>query len=335
LARRTTPAQGRIEHVVGADQCAGVGEHGFLARGMLADLDQQHRLAACRGAQRAHEAAGVLDAFDVEEDVFGARVRDHVVEHFAEVDVTFGAERDHIGEADLVGQRPVEDCRAQGAGLRDQADGAGVGAAMGKGQVELAAGAHDAEAVGADQAHAVAAGVGQRRAFQRAAARPGFGESAGNDDGVLAAGAAAGLHDFGDGLGPGTDHGDVESLRNGVDRGVALLAEYSFMFRIDEVQLALVARVEHVAYQRDTNRIGGLRGADDGYRTGLEQGVQVVLLVMHGGTPQSRRSVLSGGLVRCNKKHSTERPFLPSGVFRSLQSSAACCAGNGRNADPH
>jgi hypothetical protein len=285
-AHHAGAAQGRIEHVIGADQRAGVREHGLLARRMFADLDQQYRLAARRGAQRAHEAAGVLDAFDIEEDVLGTRVGDHVVEHFAEVDVAFGTEGNNIGEADLVGQRPVEDRGAKRAGLRYEADGAGVGAAVGKGQVELAAGTHDAQAVGADQAHAVAAGVFECRAFQRAAAWSGFGESAGNDDGVLAAGAAAGLHDFGHGLGPGADHGDVESLRNGIDRGVGLLAEHGFMLRIDEEEFAFVARVEHVAHQRDTDRIGGLRGADDGYRVRLEQGVQVVLLVMHGGTPQ-------------------------------------------------
>ena len=90
-AHHAGAAQGRIEHVIGADQRAGVGEHGLLARRMFADLDQQYRLAARRGAQRAHEAAGVLDAFDIEEDVLGTRVGDHVVEHFAEVDVAFGA----------------------------------------------------------------------------------------------------------------------------------------------------------------------------------------------------------------------------------------------------
>jgi hypothetical protein len=181
---------------------------------MLADLDQQYRLAARRGAQRAHEAAGVLDALDVEEDVLRARVGDHVVEYLAEVDVALGAQRNHVGEADLVGQRPVEDGRAQRAGLRDQADGAGMGEAVAEGQVDLAARSHDAEAVGPEQAHAVAAGVFQRGALQRRAARSGLGEAAGNDNGVPAAGATAGIDDVGHRRRTGADHGDVEALRD-------------------------------------------------------------------------------------------------------------------------
>ena len=56
---------------------------------MAADLDQQHRFAARGGAQCAQEAAGVADTFDVQKNSFGARVGNHVVQHFAEVDVAF------------------------------------------------------------------------------------------------------------------------------------------------------------------------------------------------------------------------------------------------------
>jgi hypothetical protein len=95
-AHHAGATQGGIEYVVGADQGTGVRQRCLFASRMLADLDQQHRLAARRGAQGAHEAARILDAFDVKEDVLGARVGDHVVQHFAKVDVAFGAERNHV-----------------------------------------------------------------------------------------------------------------------------------------------------------------------------------------------------------------------------------------------
>jgi hypothetical protein len=140
-----------------------------------------------------------------------------------------------------------------------------------------------------------------RRAFSSAArssaraARTGLGEAAGNHDRVLAAGAAAGVDDVGDGGGLGTDHGDIEALRDGVDRRVALLAEHRFVPGIDEIQLALVARIQHVADQGDAYRVRRFRGTDDGDRLRFEEGVQVVTFVMHGNAPQRRGGVFSMG----------------------------------------
>jgi hypothetical protein len=91
---------------------------GFVAAG----LEQDDRLDAGGGAQRAHEAAGVADAFDVHQDVVGAVVVDQVVEDFAEIDVGRHAERDDRGEADLVALGPVEHGRTHGAGLRDEGE---------------------------------------------------------------------------------------------------------------------------------------------------------------------------------------------------------------------
>ena len=52
----------------------------------------------------------------------------------------------------------------------------------------------------------------QRRALERRAARTDFGEAPGDDDGVAAAGAAAGVDDAGYGLRLGTDDGQIEAL---------------------------------------------------------------------------------------------------------------------------
>ena len=63
-----------VEHVVGADQRAGVRHHRLRAGGMAPDLDHEHRLGAGGGAQGAHEAARLVDALDVDQDALGLRV---------------------------------------------------------------------------------------------------------------------------------------------------------------------------------------------------------------------------------------------------------------------
>jgi hypothetical protein len=89
-------------------------------RRVATGLEQDDRLDARRRAQRAHEAAGVADAFDVEQDVVGAVVVNQVVEDLAEIDVRRAAQRDDAGKADAVAGGPVENGRADGARLRNQ-----------------------------------------------------------------------------------------------------------------------------------------------------------------------------------------------------------------------
>ena len=83
----TGPAHRSVEHVVGADQGRGVCHRRAAASVVPPDLDQQHRLDPRRRPQRAHEAACMADALDVEQDAARLRVEGEVVEDLAEVDV--------------------------------------------------------------------------------------------------------------------------------------------------------------------------------------------------------------------------------------------------------
>lgn len=189
------PAQRGIEHRVVTQWRAAVRKDRARGVGVAAGLDQQHRLDARCAAQRAHEATGVADAFDVEEDALGTRVRDHVFEHLAEVDVGRGAQRHHRREADVVRLGPVEDGCAQRARLRDQADAALERTGVGEGGVDAELRAHDAQAVGAEQADAVAVGGLDDLALEQRAARTRFGEARRQQDGGLDARTSAAVHD--------------------------------------------------------------------------------------------------------------------------------------------
>ena len=76
VCTRTTPARlhRRVEYIVRPDQRCGVRHRRLGAGRMASDLDQDHRLDAGGGAQRAHEAARVADAFDVQQDALGLGV---------------------------------------------------------------------------------------------------------------------------------------------------------------------------------------------------------------------------------------------------------------------
>ena len=150
------PEGGAVERVVAGDG-AGVRGGGHGRAGAAARLHDDDRLGLGEVARGAHELARVGQRFDVEDDRVGLRVGAEVVDQVAEVDVAHRADTDEGREADLVGGRPVEDRRAQGAGLADEADAPGLGHDVRERRVEVLAGADVAEAVGADEPHAVRA----------------------------------------------------------------------------------------------------------------------------------------------------------------------------------
>ncbi len=202
--------------------------------------------AAARSALMKRRA--ILDALDIEEDVLGLGVGDQVVEDLAEIDVGRSAPSETTVEKPTLfgcAQSRMAVHSAPDCETRPMVPGLALPWA--KVRLTPAARAHDAEAVGADQAHAVAPRGIDHGALERGAARPAFGEAAGDDDDIARAGAAAGLDDAGHGLGPW--------CRSPRDRGAAgcsrpsrsSLAENRFVLRIDAEELALVAAVQHVA----------------------------------------------------------------------------------------
>jgi len=145
----------------------------------------------------------------------------------------------------------------------------------------MAARTHEAEAVGAKQAHVVTARAVEHGAGEIRAAWAHFGETAGNHDDVARTRAAAGFDDSGHRFGLGADHSKIEALRDAFDGIVGVLAEDLVVARIDQEELALVAAVDDVADEGRTDGALGFRSADDGDRLRFEKRSEVVLFVVH------------------------------------------------------
>ena len=113
-----------------------------------------------------HESLGVANALHVHDDTAGAIIVAQVVDEVAPVDVQHGADGDEGAEADVFLEAPVQDGGTECAALADEAHVAGPRHALGERGVEARERAHDAEAVGADDAHLCAAGDLQDLLFQ-------------------------------------------------------------------------------------------------------------------------------------------------------------------------
>ncbi len=266
-----------IEHVVRADDCAGVRNRGARPGRMASDFHDDDRLGARCGAQAGKEPARVADALDVQQDVLGLRVVREIVDDLAEIEVARGAERDDAGKADPVRRGPVEHGRAHGARLRNEAERPGQRGAARESGVEPQFGTRDAEAVRADEAHAAPARVVEQRPLEPGALGPGFGEAGGNDHHGAHARLAALVDHFRHGPRRRRYDREVEMRGNLADGGVTGHAAHRRILGIDGEQRPAVAGGEHIGEQHGADLAGSFARPDDRDRTRLEQGRQIVL----------------------------------------------------------
>ena len=166
-----------------------------------------------------------------------------VIENLAEVDIGRAAQRHHRGKTDLVGQRPVQNRRADRAGLRNQRHLAFVGALLGKGGVEFARRPHDTETVRAQDPHAVAAGDFQNFALQRGAGVTALGETARNDQGETHTAFTALLDDAGNRHRLRTDDRQIDSPGHVMQRLEGFLALHRLVLRVDREQTSAKTRL--------------------------------------------------------------------------------------------
>ena len=250
--------------------------HGFRSRLVTPHFHHDHGLEAGGGAQRAHEAARIADAFDVEQNAARLRIVGEVVEDFAEVEIGRRAGGDHAGKADAVGFRPVQHGGADCAGLRHQREIAAQGGALAEGGVQPDRRPLDAETVGADEADAVLLRCPDHGRFQRRAWFAHLAETGRQHDGVTDAALAALCHDRRDGRRGGGDQRQFRHRRQLVGAGVAAFAEHRLVLGVDRIDLAAVARFAQIAEQRAGNRVLALAGAEDRHRAGVEQRVKIM-----------------------------------------------------------
>ena len=146
-------------------------------------------------------------------------------------------------------------------------------------------GVHDAQAVGADDADAVAAGCLEDLALELDALGPDLLEPGADDDHALDAGLAALLDEAGGGLGRGHDDGEVDRLPDRADRRVGLDAQDRGPGGVHRVDRAAERRRQQVPQDGAADRPLLLRGADDGDRAGMEDRIErlALLRVVDGG----------------------------------------------------
>ena len=151
-------AQGGIKHIVATDNGTAVGLRGLVAGRFASGLEHDHRFGIGRRAQRAHEAPGVGDAFEVHDDALRARIVGQIVQHLGNVHGRIRAQGDDAGKAHRILVGPVQHGGGECAGLRHQRQRTGLGQGTGDAGIELQQRILKAQAVGAQQLHVFALG---------------------------------------------------------------------------------------------------------------------------------------------------------------------------------
>jgi hypothetical protein len=280
-AQRAAAPQRGLEHRVAAHQRAGVARGGARAARVAADLEGDHRLDARRGAQGGDEAPRVADALDVQQDRVGRGIGDQEIEHLAEIHVGRGAQRYHAAEADPGAVRPVEDRGADGARLRHEREPARQRRHRREGGVEPGVGAHQAETVGAEQAHSAALRLGEQPGLEPAPGLAGFGKAAGKDRRGAHTGRARLRDDLRDALRRRNDDGEIRRPRQVAQPRVAGNAVQLPVFGVDRGQRATQLARGQVAPDQPPERALALGRADQCNARRGEQGGEGV--AAHGG----------------------------------------------------
>ena len=144
-----------------------------------------------------------------------------------------------------------------------------------EGRVEVHGRADVAEAVGADDAHAVALGDGLDLVLEALALLADLLEPGADDDGAGHAGLAALAHGLRHVLGRHGDDGEVDLARHLADARVGLDALHRLGRDVHRVDDPLVLGADQVAQEDVADRPLLVAGADDGDALGVEQLVEI------------------------------------------------------------
>ena len=117
---------------------------------MTPGFDRDHRLDARGGAGCRHELSWFGNGFEVHHDRPRGRISGKKVEPIASVHIGHVAERNDVGEADIVFAGPVYERGGDGAGLGQQRDVAGLSCHMGETRIQPQRRDHQADRIGAD-----------------------------------------------------------------------------------------------------------------------------------------------------------------------------------------
>jgi len=269
-------AEGRGIGRVRTGDGAGVGRSGLGSGAGGAGLDHDDGFFPADLGGLFDEVRTVDDVFDIPEDDRGMGIGAQVFEHVGFVDHGHVAEGDELGEADALSERPVEDGRAQGAGLGEEGDGALFGIAGGKRGVVVVVGAHEAQAVGTDHGDIMRDAHLGELLLQIEALFADFLEPGRNDDDGTALPRGKGFYG-GENSGYGyDDDGQIETFRQAVDAFGHGQSKDFVGFGVDRVDGSRKPRLLHVGQNLVTDFAGHRGGTDDGNGFGLKQRSDVV-----------------------------------------------------------
>ncbi len=279
------PDRGVVDRI-GAGQRPGMGARGLGGGSAAAGLDHHHRLAPGGRARRRHELAGMADALDVEQDRPAAALGRQVVEQVADIDIGHAADREHVAEADPPVIRPIQHAGQDRPRLGDEGELAGQGIGLREAGIEAAARHHDAQAIGADDAHQGRPRGRQHRLLQPLALLAQLGEAGRDHDRRPGAAGRQRRDDAGHGRGRRRDHREVRHQRQSLDRGIGQDALDRSLMRVDRHDRAGKAGVEQIARDHRADRARLARGADQGDRARVQQDLEIA--DRHGGSAPGR-----------------------------------------------
>ena len=269
--------QRTFEDGVVADHGARVAHRGARTGLVAPDFLHHHRLGARGGAQAADECAGVVYALDVHENAACLLVVQKIVEDFAEIEVSAGAQRYHAGKANAGAVGPIGQGGAHRAGLRHQGDMAGAGAMAREGRVQSDVRAHQTQAIGADHADAVGACNRGDACLEGATVGPGLAESRAQHQGVVNARARGVFEDAGHRLCRRDHNRQVDRLGQCGKARVARSAVKGGVRWIDRYHRACETAAAQVFQDGAAQRSGACAGTDEGNAGRGEQGLKVVI----------------------------------------------------------
>ena len=281
------PFERGVEHTVRTDQGTGMGRGRLGPGGVSAGLQHDDRLGEGRDLEGRDELAGIADALDIKENRPGLGVVGQKVEHVAEIDVGRVAEREHRGKTEIVRRGPVGDGRTQGARLRDERQAARGRLGLEERAVHLVGTAGQADAVRADEAHAVMARRRDQVLFELDAFAADFTEAGRKDHGVPDAFFSASVHQGGHELCRRRDEGQVDLVGHVADLGITGFAHHLLVFGIDGNELAGETALDQVRENDRTNRVCTFAGAEYGDGFGIEESVEG--FKWHGNLPEGER----------------------------------------------
>ena len=249
---------------------------GGSSGGSAAGLDHVDGLAQRHLASRGNERARVADRLHVDHDRLRIRVVAEVVDQVTPVHVHHGADGHERGVAQTLLQRPVQHGAHQRTALADERDLALQSHLARERRVQTRGGHHRAQAVGADDAHVVLAGLLEAGVLQSSALLADLLETGGDDDDAAHASLSALRHRTQDTLGGNADDGQVDLLGHVANGLVGLDAQHLAAGGVHGEHTAAERRHQQVQQNRAAHASSTLGSTNQSHVVRLEDGVELI-----------------------------------------------------------